>query len=577
MSALSGGEVHRDHGSLQGLLDSFVGLTTLRTPREILQRAVGVARSSTQARYGAAVAVDDGQISVFVHEGLSQKEVDALPHLPRGLGMLGAVIEQQVPIRLERLQDDDRSVGFPLHHVQMSAFLGVPVKYGGEPRGALYLTKPPDEVPFTEQDELFMMALAGQSAVALETADLIRQLEEQRSITELLERVAVAANEATDPSEALQTCLDAICTHTGWPVGHAYLLSRVDPSVLVPTNIWHLQDEATLKPFVDLTCGTKMRSGQGLPGRVLEAGKALWIEDVTIHGDFPRAEVSRDIGLKAGFGLPVMIEDEVVGVLEFFIPEVMPRDDELLRVGTHIGTQLGRAVERKGIEEKLRALDTARSEFVANAAHELRTPLTTIMGVTEILTNTRISPSPEQYEESLKLLNRQGKRVGALLTNLLDYSRIEAQGSDLELEDIDVAEAVRHATDAAPPADGVTVANSVPPGLIVRADPVRLEQILVNLLTNAYRYGGPRITIGAGIDNDDMILSVDDDGPGIEPELAVSLFDPFTRGSTTHSIIGSGLGLAIVKRLVEAFDGEIWCESLSPTGTSFKIRLPLTA
>jgi signal transduction histidine kinase len=194
------------------------------------------------------------------------------------------------------------------------------------------------------------------------------------------------------------------------------------------------------------------------------------------------------------------------------------------------------------------------------------------MGIIEILTNPRSSRSADTHSEALKLLRRQGQRVGALITNLLDYSRIEVKGSEVELEDVDVAAAVEQASRAAPPPDGVTIDGEVPAGLIIRADPVRLEQVLVNLLTNAYRYGGPRISISAAAAGGDVILSVNDDGPGIEPGLAVSLFDPFTRGSQTHSIIGSGLGLAIVKRLVESFEGEIWCENLTPNGTSFKIR-----
>ena len=561
-------------GSLQGLLDSFVGLTTLRSPEEILQHAVDVARLSTQSRYGAAVTVDKGQITAFVYEGLTKSEVDALPPLPRGLGMLGAVLEQQTPIRMERLQDDDRSVGFPLNHVPMKAFLGVPIKFAEELRGALYLTKPPGHGSFEEQDELFMTALAGQTAIALETAHLIGELETQRAITELLQRVAVASNEATELAEALQTAIDAICAHTGWPIGHTYLVSDKDPDLLEPTDIWCVSDRKRFAEFISVTDRTSLPRGTGLPGRVLEAGKALWIEDVTIDGNFPRARVSSDIGVKAGFGLPVMVESDVVGVLEFFIPDVMQRDDQLLEIGTYIGTQLGRVVERKRTEQSLRSLDEARAQFVANAAHELRTPLTTIMGITEILTNPRRSPSAEQHSESLALLARQGKRVGALLTNLLDYSRIEVQGADIELEDIDLAEVVRHGIAAAPAPEGVTVESAVPAGLMVRADPVRMEQILVNLLTNAYRYGGDNVTIGAEAANGQAELWVDDDGPGIEADLADSLFDPFTRGSATQAIIGSGLGLAIVKRLVESFGGEIWVENVKPSGTSFKIRLP---
>jgi signal transduction histidine kinase len=557
---------------LHGLLDSFVGLTSLREPVEILQRAVDVARLSTGSRYGAAVTVAGDQVTAFVYEGLTQREVDALPHLPKGLGMLGAVLEEKKPIRMDRLQDDPRSVGFPLHHVPMSAFLGVPITGHGRLIGALYLTKPPGHGTFSEQDEFFMLTLAGQTAVALDTASLITELEEQRAITQLLERVAVASNEAHEVTEALQTAVDAICGHTGWPIGHVYLPDPHEPEVLLPTKIWHLRDPDHFQPFVELTEKTPMQRGIGLPGRVLAAKKALWIEDVTEDRNFPRASQSIDIGVRAGFGLPILVEAEVVGVLEFFFPEPRARDDNLLEVGTFIGTQLGRVVERKRIEEGMRTLDHAKSEFVANAAHELRTPLTTILGLTEIISNPKRPLEPRQFEESMGLLKRQGERIGSLLTNLLDYSRIEVRG-DVALEPLDLAGAIDAAVAAAPPPDGVSISTDVAPGTVVMADPVQLEQVVVNLLTNAYRYGGKSISITSEIENDRVMIAVGDDGPGIEPKLLGHLFDPFTRGSETQSITGSGLGLAIVRRLVESFGGEISVDNVEGSGACFEIRL----
>ena len=557
---------------LHGLLDSFVGLTSLREPAEILQRAVDIARLSTGSRYGAAVMLDEGNIVEFVYEGLTQSEVDALPHLPEGRGMLGAVLEARIPIRMDRLQDDPRSVGFPVSHVPMQAFLGVPIQRKQRLLGALYLTKPPGHGVFTEQDEFFMVTLAGQASVALETAQLINELEEQRSITQLLERVAVASNEAREVSDALQTAVDAICGHTAWPLGHVYLPSPTDPELLEPTAIWHLRDPARFARFVEITERTRLRRGEGLPGAVLADKKAVWIEDVLVEESFQRADRMQDFGVRAAFALPILVEKEVVGVLEFFSDDVQLRNEGLLEVGTFIGTQLGRVIERQRIEGHMRELDRAKSEFVANAAHELRTPLTTILGLTEIIANPKRPLTPEQFEESMGLLKRQGERIGRLLTNLLDYSRIEVH-TDIELESLDLLAAVEAAVEAAPPPDGYDISVSIDDVVRVMADPVKLEQVVVNLLTNAYRYGGKNITIAAEETADHVLLCVADDGPGIEESLMAQLFDPFTRGRSTQSITGSGLGLAIVKRLVESFGGHIAVRNQQGSGARFEVAL----
>lgn len=557
---------------LHGLLDSFVGLTSLREPAEILQRAVDIARLSTRSRYGAAVTLEDGQIAEFVYEGLTQSEVDALPHLPEGRGMLGAVLEAGRPIRVDRLQDDERSVGFPVRHVPMHAFLGVPIQSNERLIGALYLTKPPGHGVFTEQDEFFMMTLAGQASVALETAKLISELEEQRAITQLLERVAVASNEAQEISSALQTAIDAICGHTGWPVGHVYLPSPGDPDLLEPTDIWHLRDPERFAAFVEITERTSLRSGSGLPGMVLAAKKAIWVEDVYEEENFHRVDGSSDVGIRAAFGLPIVVEADIVGVLEFFMPEPQPRNEGMLEVGTFIGTQLGRVIERNRIQEHMEELDRAKSEFVANAAHELRTPLTTILGLTEVIANPKRPLNPDQFEESMSLLKRQGERIGRLLTNLLDYSRIEVH-TDIELHSLDLSKAVGVAVDAAPPPDGVGIATDIDESVHVMADPIKLEQVIVNLLINAYRYGGKNITISSETRTDRVVLSIGDDGRGIEARLMATLFDPFTRGRSTQSITGSGLGLAIVKRLVESFGGHISVHNQEGSGARFEIEL----
>src|SRR5207253_3374051 len=113
-------------------------------------------------------------------------------------------------------------------------------------------------------------------------------LERQRTATaQLLQAIAVAANEASTVQEALQACLDQVCAHTGWPVGHAYLLDAAGE--LVPSGVWHLADPARFGAFREVTERTPLVAGQGLPGQVLATGKAVWLPDVTESRNFPRA------------------------------------------------------------------------------------------------------------------------------------------------------------------------------------------------------------------------------------------------------------------------------------------------
>jgi Signal transduction histidine kinase regulating C4-dicarboxylate transport system len=123
---------------------------------------------------------------------------------------------------------------------------------------------------------------------------------------------------------------------------------------LIPTEIWHLEEPERFEIFRKVTENTRFTSGVGLPGRVLANGKPAWVIDVTRDSNFPRAKQAEDIGVKVGFAFPVLVKTEIVAVLEFFSEEAMEPDERLLGIMTHIGTQLGRVVERKRGEEVLR-------------------------------------------------------------------------------------------------------------------------------------------------------------------------------------------------------------------------------
>jgi PAS domain S-box-containing protein len=192
----------------------------------------------------------------------------------------------------------------------------------------------------------------------------------------LLQEIAAAANAATTVESALQATLDLVCDYTGWPIGHAYLVSDSDSGEQAPTALWHLDDPTGFSVFREVTEMTVMPRGIGLPGRVLESKKAAWIRDVMADPNFPRNRVAEDIGVRAAFGFPILVADEVGGVLEFFAEQALEPDEDLLKIMQTVGTYMGRVVERAsaegklaGSEAKYRALaDTAKDAIIsANA------------------------------------------------------------------------------------------------------------------------------------------------------------------------------------------------------------------
>jgi PAS domain S-box-containing protein len=153
-------------------------------------------------------------------------------------------------------------------------------------------------------------------------------------------------NKAENLNEAMRDVLGDICSYKKWPVGHVYVRSENDADVLVPTDMWHLDEPERFAAFRDVTEKTTFKPGVGLPGRVAISGKPAWIFDVTKDPNFPRAKLADDIGVKAGFACPVIVGMEVVAVLEFFAPDAVEPDQSLLDTLVQIGLQLGRVAER---------------------------------------------------------------------------------------------------------------------------------------------------------------------------------------------------------------------------------------
>lgn len=207
--------------------------------------------------------------------------------------------------------------------------------------------------------------------MSLQEPDKVKWLKEQlyreRRARALLQDVAVAASHATTSEEILQVAIERICNSMGWPVGHVYL--RSDETTLSPAPIWRLQEADRFEVFRKITEATPMPIGVGLPGRVLADGKPAWIMDVHNDPNFPRMQVTRELGVRAGFGFPVLVGGYVLAVLEFFSDQAVEPDEQLLEVMANIGTTLGRIIQQRRAEDAVRESEM-RFRSVAQSASD---------------------------------------------------------------------------------------------------------------------------------------------------------------------------------------------------------------
>jgi signal transduction histidine kinase len=217
-------------------------------------------------------------------------------------------------------------------------------------------------------------------------------LRRERSFLQLLKNIAVTANESNPFETTMKFCLEQICAHSNWPVGHLYLVKDRSSMTIVPTTIWYLENPQQFETFKKITESSPFDIGIGLPGRVLESGQPAWISDVTQDENFPRTQFGKNIGVKAGFAFPIMIGREVTGVMEFFSSKIAEPDQEMLETMAQVGTLLGRIIERVRAEEDQGELLSSLQERVKE--------LTSLYGVASLVQTSKSMAEVFQNLES---------------------------------------------------------------------------------------------------------------------------------------------------------------------------------
>jgi signal transduction histidine kinase len=209
---------------------------------------------------------------------------------------------------------------------------------------------------------------------------------------------------------------------------------------------------------------------------------------------------------------------------------------------------------------------------VATAAHELRTPSTVLIGLAQTLIRRRDQLAPDRANELLDAIVRQATVLDRLTADLLISAQADRGELSAYLEQIDLVPATRAA--AAALADQADVHLALPDSLQVTADPVRVQQMLTNLLSNALKYGSTPFTIVVRRDGANALVRIEDSGAGVAEDFRPHLFEQYARFDRGSSA-GSGLGLYVVRALAEAQGGIAWYEPRLPVGASFCFTLPL--
>lgn len=501
------------------------------------------------------------------------------------------VVQSGYPLVVANSQDSPYVSKRLLQKLPSNSLLALPLIVGEQKLGALIVTYSTQH-SFSADEILRGEQAAGQIALAVARMRLLTAEREQRELAETLHKVASALNSSLDREEVLNVILDQLLRVVAYDSASVLLLTE---------NVLHSVAYRSLHPQVKRA---KTLPVNDLPHfqEMLQTRKPLVMNDTAVDKRWQSAS-GTDL-IRCWLGVPMLVQDKVIGILNLNHTQPGFYTEQDVKVTTTFARQAAIAIENARLyeqqqaytadleqrvqertralaeaNERLKELDRLKSKFVSDVTHELRTPVTSLKLYLDLMSQV----NSEKQANYLKVVKSQADRLGQLITDILNLSKLEVESTAVTFTTLDLNRLVETVVDEHRPqaqAAGLQLdcTLAVNP-LFIRGNHSQLVQVVTNLLTNAIHYtsqGYVQVSTQWDEAQRMMLLTIKDSGMGIPEQERPLLFDRFYRGERTGqlSVPGTGLGLAIVKEIIDMHQGKIELESKVDVGSTFYIYLP---
>jgi signal transduction histidine kinase len=532
---------------LRAIVDAGVALASELSLDAVLKKIVETAAELTRAQYAALGVIDPTGLALerFIVTGVDPETQEAIGELPRGRGILGALIDDAKPLRLDNLADDPRSVGFPPNHPPMRSFLGVPILLRGVAYGNLYLTEKADGAPFTDEDEELTTLLSSQAAVAIENARLYEAATRWLKQLESLNEISNALVSEVD----LSRLLDLIAARLR-ELMHARIVL-----IALPVTDGSLIIRATDGEGSQELRGTRLESETSKTGRVLERRRSERVDSLIDDIEMDQ-EAGRKMGARTGVFVPMMLRDRAIGIISAHDKEGgdVRFNDEDVRLAEAFAARAAVAVDRVA-SDALRRVVGAQELERKRLARELHDE--TGQALTSILLKLK---SFDDLEDPSSVAAAMGELRELVVTTLQDVRRLAVELRPKALDDFGLVAAIERLVGTLREQTGIEVdlESRLGSDRLPREIETTLYRITQEALTNVVKHAQAKhVSIVLTRRDGSVAAVIEDDG----------------RGLTEAG--GDGLGLLGMRERIALVDGRLEVESSPGSGTTLSFEVPV--